>query len=486
MGQVKPGEGERRAASGYGGQYRIAAQLIYRGLRSDQLNWVGIADPEAGRVDDLLLGEDGRVDAFQVKWSQFAGNISFNDLIAPPAKARSGDVSTKPCLIAQLAEGWGRLRERYPGQRVVVHLVTNDLPSKHDPPPAGIPSPSPKHFASFLAQAWEPAHASCDKGSESIPSGWRPAWESLKGASALSAEVFDLFARDLELDFGFTVKLPEIDSQLDAIAFDNDHTAIEKFLFDIAGDPEHISTLTREELIVRLGWGDRYRPRSRHEFPGPAFAYEPIRPTKDELESKLNATHGGYLAVLGPPGSGKSTLLTESLRCRGERKIRYYAYVPDSIEPGRGEARNFLHDVVIAIERAGFRAGESIPGIDRTDLSRRLHLQLEKLHQDFVQNGRRTIILVDGLDHIDREQHPERSLLRDLPPPEHVPDGVLFLLGSQTTQLPELSLGSIFNFATQVGASRCNPFRGTRPFVFWIGRPLPTTSIRGYGNDSSS
>jgi hypothetical protein len=158
----------------------------------------------------------------------------------------------------------------------------------------------------------------------------------------------------------------------------------------------------------------------------------------EELVDRLDVTTRGYLALLGSPGSGKSTLLTETLRSRPDRVIRYYAYVPDSVNPGRGEATNFLHDMVVLMERAGIRVGQSAAPGDRLELAKRFHLQLVQLHQDWISNRRKTILLVDGLDHIDREQHPERSLLLDLPDPGSVPEGVVILLGSQTDQLPDL------------------------------------------------
>jgi hypothetical protein len=441
MGRNEPASGERRATSGYRGQYRVAADLIYRSLREGTLTWIGLADLEAGRVDDLQIGSQGRVDAYQVKWSQFVGSVSFNDLVATPSKAGAANSTVsapKPCLIAQLADGWSRLRSKHPGQRVVVHLITNDVPSKNANPPAGNPRPSPPHFAAFLAQAWNPARTRPSLEPFCIPAVWKPAWKRLEEASGLESDQFALFSFDLELDLGFVLSSSDSSVWEHRPVQQEDRLRIEKFLFDTIGDAENITTLSREELIFRLGWGDRFRPRSRHDFPSPAFSYLPILPTQKALDERLDALRGGYLAVLGPPGSGKSTLLTETLRSRPERIIRYYAYVPDAIEPDRGESSNFLHDIVIAIERAGFHFGDSIPGRERLDLTQRLHGQLQLLHCDFAKNGRKTVILVDGLDHIDREQHPERSLLHDLPVPNSVPEGVIFLLGSQTVQLPDL------------------------------------------------
>src|SRR5207249_901289 len=88
--------------------------------------------------------------------------------------------------------------------------------------------------------------------------------------------------------------------------------------------------------------------------------------------------------------------------------------------------------------------GDGVVTFDRTQLVRRFHRQLDLLRDDYQATRRKTILLVDGLDHIEREERPERSLLADLPPPERVPDGVLILLGSQTDELIALPDGVQF------------------------------------------
>jgi len=69
---LPPAMGERRAIGGYHPQYRVAAGLIIRALRNGALEWIRVADPEAGRVDDLQIGARDVLDAFQVaaiSWS---------------------------------------------------------------------------------------------------------------------------------------------------------------------------------------------------------------------------------------------------------------------------------------------------------------------------------------------------------------------------------------------------------------------------------
>ena len=242
------------------------------------------------------------------------------------------------------------------------------------------------------------------------------------------------------MEFGYRHYEPETIATLDQEIAQDDLRHLAQTLFETVADKERIIELNRKQLLARLGWGDRFEFKSHHEFPEPEFHYHPVEATVHQLEDALSNLPGGYIAVMGTPGSGKSTLLTQTLRHRPERLIRYYAYVPDARDPItlRGESINFLHDVVLAIEQAGFSVGESPSRFDRDQLLKRFHKQLQLLHQDYLITGCKTMILIDGLDHIAREQHPDRTLLHDLPSPEQVPDGVYFVIGSQTDELEEL------------------------------------------------
>lgn len=423
-----PAEGERRAVSGYSGQYRVSAWIVLQHLRRRTLEWIRVADPDAGRVDDLQLGTPNRVDAYQVKWNQLAGNFSFNDLTRASSNA--------PSVIEQLADGWSRLKQRYQRSRVVVHLVTNDSPSKRDSPPAGSSPPTPNNFAAFLVQVWNVIRKA-ERPSDVVPAFWKNAWEAIRESSGLNNVDFDVFVKDCELEFEYRLPTCSDDSRESSFVH-QDIQHIAHTLFDTVADPARIIELNRDALLTHLGWQERVEFISRHEFPVEERLYHPITSTIQQLEHAIETLSGGYIALLGSPGSGKSTLLTQTLRYRqSERVIRYYAYVPDSQDPTklRGESLNFLHDIVLALEQAGFHVGESLNRFDRNQLLERLHEQLVKLHKDWQEKGRKTIILIDGLDHIEREQHPQRSLLQDLPDSEQVPDGVYIILGSQTDNL---------------------------------------------------
>ena len=201
--------------------------------------------------------------------------------------------------------------------------------------------------------------------------------------------------------------------------------------------------ISEDDLKNILGQ-DRFGERNIHYFKVSDW-YCPIASSVEELEAALERFESGYVALLGSPGSGKSSLLTRTLVevPREERIVRYYAYIPDERgygAPPRGEAVNFLQDITQQLERFGFRTGEHLPELNLDLLRERFGDQIRCLAEDYRASGCKTFILVDGLDHIAREQRErvDRTLLAELPASFQIPPGVVFVLGSQHLQnLPD-------------------------------------------------
>jgi len=412
----KPAAGERAAASGLRNQYGVGASLVIDALREHDLQWIRVADPEAGRVDDFQIATTGRLDAYQSKWEQYPGTLTLNEFTQ----------GSSPPLVKQLADGWKQLQETHPNRRVVVHLLTNAYASESTGILPNTPtSPSPYHFAAFIEQAWRPARRT---GEINYDGDWSAVWSLLLNNSDLVEESFSQFVQDCELNLR-TPAPPE----------DKEHRELADLLFKTAAESERTVELERDKLLDRLGWTQRYEYRNVHEFDVPRF-YQPIDSTVEDLIDRLEKLPSGYVAVVGSPGSGKSTLLTRTLRSLSVRLVRYYAYVPDARDPTRGESTSFLHDVTLRLDRAGFgKTGSRSEPSNRKELLEKLHTQLQRLGENYEESGEAAVILVDGLDHIPREQHPERSLLKDLPSPDQIPAGVFFVLGSQTTNLESIS-----------------------------------------------
>ena len=297
--RTAPAEGERAAIGGYHPQYRLSADTILQSLRHETLEWIRLADPTAGRVDDFQIGTPGRVDGYQVKWSRDGGNFTFRDLTAP-----DGDT---PCLIAQLADGWKTLRQSHATRRVVVHLCTNETPSvsKLLDRADGVTKGS---FAEFLNQVWYPAHET----GRTIPTEWQPVWDNLVEASTLSAADFAQFASHCKLEFGVALPGKLVSGTNPDPIFERDLRQLTEFLQSVVADPSNAIELSRATLLDRVGWTNRLTYVSRHEFPDPTIPYREIEVSADQLRVALQNLIRGYVALLGDPGSGKSTLLTKT------------------------------------------------------------------------------------------------------------------------------------------------------------------------------
>ena len=420
--------GERAATIGYSAQYRIAAEIIYSALVEEELEWIALADPDAGRLDDIQVATPGRLDAYQVKWGEQTGTLSFNDLTS--GKGDTTLVSSKG-LIGQLAGGWQKFKQAHPTRRVAVHLVARDIASINAPIPHADNTISKANLQGFLTDCWADRSWST-QGLGAYPIGWNPALTELKNASGIDQAAFLSFIRDCELEFGYTVQ--GASSTRDGLRQEKDIETLAAFLFRTVGADKREIRIERDELLSRLGWAERFSPRFIHDFKIDRL-YEPISATINDLENALTKHKRGYLALLGTPGSGKSTTLTHTLRYRsGYRVVRYYAYVPDSFVQGRGEAASFLHDMVLALKSRGFHGGKSQAKTPE-ELLDKFSQQLAELHDSWLSDGVLTLILVDGLDHIEREQKTIRSLLEVLPHPDTLPAGLLFILGSQTLEL---------------------------------------------------
>ncbi|MCA9419652.1 MAG: ATP-binding protein, partial [Nitrospira sp.] len=441
----KPSDGERSARIGYEAQDKRAANLIYEFLVEGRLDWFKIADPNAGRVDDIQVATtDGEIHAFQVKWAETTQYISFAEV--------THSTSTVPSLIAQLADGWRLLKSQNPEMNIHVHLIHRHIPhpksalanSKIDLP-LDDPPPLQPSFQGFIRDCWEEKEHWLPLGLSSIPQGWRGAIEATrKEVNPSTDKDFLEFLSACHLHFNYQFPKPEYPNNPRAIRREKDVDDIARLIAKLGGGGDRrVIEITRDKLLQNLGWGSRFEFRYKHDFPVDETLYQPITQTVVELESAITQFNSGYLALLGTPGSGKSTTLIHTLRYRqGLRLIRYYAYVPNSpLQEGRGEAQSFLHDLHLALQRQGIFSPKSVVAQPQSleELREDFLAQLGILHEKWCEDGIRTLIVVDGLDHIEREQFPSRSLIKELFMPESIPEGVLIILGSQTLDLKDFS-----------------------------------------------
>ncbi|MEQ0541105.1 MULTISPECIES: hypothetical protein [Klebsiella] len=437
MSNTNSGDGERTAMLGYVPQYEIAAGLIYEALLDGSLEWFRVADPNAVSLDDIFIATTGKLDAYQVKWAEYVGTISYADFVRDAYTKQGGE---KLSLFRQLAEGWKYLNENYKERNVKVHLLHKLVPSSN--PKADIPlgdtAPQHAHFQSFLKECWFDRRW-CETGLDKVAVCWKETLLDLQKRSNFNDDQFLNFIRCCELEFNYKrpVDIP-ITNQGQARK-QEDIEKIYNLLTKMAGGECRTIELSKDDMLDRLAWSHRFKHKFVHEFPIDR-TYQEIEETVGSISNVLSQTKQGYVALLGSPGSGKSTTLTHTLKYKaGYKLVRYYAFVPDSTYQGRGEATTFLHDITLSLRNHGFLGESSGQPGSREEYLSLLGEQLQQAHEKWKNDGVTTIIMVDGLDHIQREQNPLQSLLSDLPPPNTVPDGVIFVLGSQTLELNDLS-----------------------------------------------
>lgn len=416
-----PAEGERGALRGYWWQYDHVAARVYDALvDADDFVAVRLSDPNAERVDDLVLVRRSSVEGFQFKNREFSGYITFHQLTRK-RKSRSGGPA--PSLARTLADGWRALMKRSPA--VAVHFVTDELASLSDHLSDG--NVTPDHFSAFVSRALDPYQ----KGASSfgdLERDWSPALTALQESAGLTAEELPAFLSSLSLDLGARPDIPAA-----PCVRRNDILALSAALMRKVSGASAVVELDRPALLHLMNWEDRPRLRSRHEFPVDVESYSPLEGAAAELERHLGAWSSGYIALTGPPGAGKSTLLSQGLSGAADRVVRYYAYVPGvPALQARFSAAGFLHDIVLMLRNAGVRTGRrELVSLDVDELRAHIAELLDACGQDFSDSGRRTVLIIDGLDHVERD-YDGAGLLAELPRPAELPGGVVILVGSRT------------------------------------------------------
>lgn len=413
-----PAEGERRALRGYVGQYERAGAAIYSALERDELLWVGVADRNAGIADDLVLGFDGLVVGHQFKTSKFPGTFTVETLFT----GANG-------LWKPLVHAWHCLRKDNPGSRIEIRLVINDFPSTTDKPGDG----KPQHSAAFLEEF--------QRHTNRLLADWRTSdWsrliDRLSREAGLSDGDFEQFLRSIRVLYGAAadfIQSHKLNAQQARQA-----SEIAGVLPKLVADARDKDRWTRDELLRELGWRDPAKTLLIHRFPVGAYVQR-NRDTEIKLLAALQTTGQGYVSLIGPPGSGKSTLLQVALATEANiRLVRYLAYVPGAAQGvGRGEADNFLTDVGTQLRNSGL-VGLRLRDDSLHERREQFGVLVRQAGERFARDGIRTIIVVDGLDHVPREERPTNSLLGELPLPAAIPDGVVFVLGTQRLDLANL------------------------------------------------
>jgi hypothetical protein len=413
------GAGERAARLGLRYQDRASAVLAYQAILDGTLTFVALADDHVGMFDDLVIGIAGKVVGHQYKSSGKPRPIGVRGLL----------LGTE-MVIADCARSFIQLENEFPGKFVQLRYISARPASTSDSGQFGVTGRDSHDF--FQEKARYPDRSLADWRA----SLWQPIIEELLQASGLNEQVFERFFSRLDIALGAPATI-EVNPSLDTGAREQ-IGALAHALGDLVGRNDGKTRWTRRELLDALGWADRFQLRFEHRFPLGAHVQSNERSEAD-LETALSTFVSGYISLLGPPGAGKSTLLERFVQPGPGRDVaRYLAFVPGEAQgQGRGVDANFLADLNSQLVGFGYQSARAKD--DTLEQKRETFERLlRQAGKGYAASGQRTIIVIDGLDHVPREERPEASFLRALPLPHSLPEGVLILLGSQRIDLGDI------------------------------------------------
>ncbi len=409
--------GERWARGGYGYQDKVATERILKILKDDLrsrdrvFEGVRLADIYAGRVDDFVLVWGNQVEGNSIKFSSNAAHMNWGELIGTNG------------LVKELSDGYQSLKARWPDRCIVVRLQSNRPPSTQTHHRQVISSHS---VATFLSDHWKNGPTVSDGAS------LREAWARVQKCTELDDANFQAFVKDCRFSLGHpepSIVGPDTrDWHHYVKQFDSLHKAIATW---VTNQPNQ-EWVDREYLLQAIDFRG-YRTGLIQRFPTPVIPYAQNSDAAADLQKLIDASPGGYLAVVGPAGAGKSTLVQDILGGPDYPFfIPYYAFLPD--DPGttrnRSEALTFFQDVVGRLEKL-FAQRYSLGIADISEGREALREQMAKANEQYVSQGRRTVLLIDGIDHVAREVGLQASVLNELPDPAEIPEGFIIVLGSQ-------------------------------------------------------
>ena len=299
--------GERGSQGGYFPQYEEFAIRVYDAMLSGDLEEIRVADMEenAGKLDDIVYVTGCDVFAYQVKWTMADDTMSYLDFKA---------------LIPGIAKGWKNLKQLYPDKTVHPILLTNRTLTDGD---NSIKHLAGKDVGGFVAYEREVLKKL--KDGQPTDAKWSKAIEDLKRESQLTAEEWDAFCGAFSFFFDYTQELIEVgEASLDARKWDI--VCLNRRIQELVARPGTENPVSYRDLIISLGWANRFETAYDHNLTVPEESYVPNSKGLGLLDAAIQERSKGYIFLKGTPGSGKSTLLTQWIRGRANPSVRFYVF----------------------------------------------------------------------------------------------------------------------------------------------------------------
>lgn len=192
----------------------------------------------------------------------------------------------------------------------------------------------------------------------------------------------------------------------DAQAWEREFDRLRQTINDwVASNPQE-DEIAADELLRMIG-AARHRSMLQR-FPEPEIGYEENELAARALLASLTQHQSGYVALIGPAGAGKSTLVAKVIE-NEPFGIAYFAYLPSvGADPReRGDALAFYRYIIGVLD--SWESVREAHGVsDLAQAKEAFARHMARVSDRYQKTGRKTLILVDGLDHVMREQGLDR------------------------------------------------------------------------------
>lgn len=375
----------------------------------------------ARHIDDIVVDYADGATFVQVKWAQDETSaFTLHNLAA------AEDDSTS--LLAKLARGYRDIAGLV-GRKEIVLFSTRQAGTNRQPGQGFDKSLS--EFINDFHQPLVQAEDSVDIRRIATYTEYSAILNRLLTASGLrDLDELTKFLRCLRFRLG----MPDRETMADRIRTQLVRLGIEQRYYGVLLDEivkwSIVSALVKpDDVRTALGIQDRFVDRVSHYFPLDRTVWVQTPDLFHQLDSSIGSLDSGFILLEGEPGSGKSTALTMYLADRPDVRFGYYCFVPNDKTLANDRLGNdcFVRSICIGLRNA-------FPDID---FPNPYAPQTVQLLNDWLNTlsvaGRRIILVVDGLDHVDqktRQSLVARPLTTVLDADE-LPSNVLIVLSSR-------------------------------------------------------
>ena len=395
--------------------------------------------PDLQGLDDVVIKyHDGSVECIQVKHTREGDQLSFSDIIF-----RKNSQS----YISKFAKDWIKLTQDVRVNKVILYTnrIMNDTPNYRN----GLYRPG---LVSFLKKLNEQIHTVKRINDITFPEEWKKAWEKF-------LEELEVLENDKQkLDF---LKVLEIQAsqpdllELKKIVINKIESTLQSSI--------RISEALFDKLVVALfTWTTTHRNEDEisledlygalsiesYDFKGIVSlpTIEPFIESRvefcEDLERKILSTDKKVIFLSGEAGSGKTNVASFLVnKLNSIISLKYYTFKPLNIQSdylsadkGGSNPRVLWGDLLLQLkdklkgQLSKYNVPISIEFIDSIDHLRKEVIRLAEILSEL--SGKKTIILIDGIDHAARSGQ-NLSFLNTLLPPESLSDKVCFVIIGQ-------------------------------------------------------